>query len=80
MDSLLEHDADILRPPWGWLGRDVTLGLVSSGAKLLLRALNTLRVAPDDLARYRKFAMEREPGLGLLTYSNHTRFGGGARC
>jgi hypothetical protein len=77
MDSLLEHDADILRPPWGWLGRDATLGLVSSGAKVLLRLLNTLRVDPDGLARYRRLTMDREPGVGLLTYCNHTRSGRG---
>lgn len=77
MDALIEHDADILRPPWGAYGRDLTLGLVSGGAKVLLRLLNTLAVAPADLQRYRELTLRREPGVGLLTYCNHTRWGFG---
>lgn len=76
MDSLLEHDEDILRPPWGPYGRDLTLGVVSGLGKLLLRCLNSFSVAPADRERYRRLAMEREPGVGLLTYCNHTRCGG----
>ena len=71
MDSLLEHDRDILRPPWGEYGRDVTLGLVAGAAKLLLRVLNTTDVAGGE--RYRELVMQRPPGVGLITYSNHTR-------
>jgi hypothetical protein len=73
MDGLLEHDADILRPPWGPYGRDLTLGCVSSLAKALLNGLNRVVIAPDDLARFKRHTMEREPGVGLLTYCNHTR-------
>jgi hypothetical protein len=73
MDALLEHDADILRPPWGVWGRDATLGLVSSAAKLLLRSLNTLRVDEEARRRFERLVTEREPGVGLLTYCNHTR-------
>ena len=76
MDSLLEHDADILHPPWGPYGRDITLGLVSGAAKLLLLVCNTLTVSPGDLARFRTLAMEREQGAGLLTFCNHTRLVG----
>lgn len=72
MDSLLEHDSDLLHPPWSMLGRSFTLGTVSAGAKVLLRLLNTLVVEPSDLARFRDLTMRREEGVGLLTYSNHT--------
>ncbi|GBG00037.1 phosphate acyltransferase [Raphidocelis subcapitata] len=72
MDALLEHDEDILRPPWGAYGRDLTLGVISGAAKVLLRLLNTLAVEPGDLARYRELTMRREPGVGLLTFCNHT--------
>lgn len=76
-DSLGAHasqlERDILRPPWLALGRDLTLGLVSAGSKLLLRGLNTVSVDAPGLARFRGLTLEREPGVGLLTYSNHTR-------
>lgn len=77
MDSLLEHDPDILHPPWGAYGRDLTLGVVSSAAKFLLRVLNRMSVPPADLARFHELTMRREPGVGLLTYCNHTRWPGG---
>ena len=70
-ESQLERD--IMRPPWSALGRDLTLGLVSAGSKLLLRALNTVSVDATGLARLRGLTTEREAGVGLLTYSNHTR-------
>jgi monolysocardiolipin acyltransferase len=72
MDSLLEHDADLTRPPWSGAGRSFTLGVVSGLARVLLRALNTLTVDPADLARFRSHTLDRPPGVGLLTYSNHT--------
>lgn len=72
MDALLEHDADILRPPWGAYGRDLTLGAVSTAAKLLLRGLNTLTVAEPERRRFEDLVARREPGVGLLTYCNHT--------
>jgi hypothetical protein len=68
-------DRDVLSPPWSALGRDLTLGLVSGLGKLLLRGLNTLHVEPDGLQRFRDLTMQREEGIGLLTYSNHTRCG-----
>lgn len=71
MDSLLEHDEDILRPPWGSVGRDVTLGLVSGAAKLVLLVFNSRIV--DNHDTYTDLVMRREPGTGLITYSNHTR-------
>ncbi|KAI8468805.1 MAG: hypothetical protein J3K34DRAFT_522623 [Monoraphidium minutum] len=63
---------DMLSPPWAPLGRSATLGVVSGLSALLLRGLNTLRVEPSDLARFRRLALERAGGAGLLTYSNHT--------
>ena len=71
MDSLLEHDQDILAPPWGFLGRDCVLGLVATASKLLLNMLNTTRVINHNT--FRDLVMHRPPGVGLLTISNHTR-------
>jgi len=73
MDSLLEHDADFLHPPWGPYGRDLTLGLVSGLAKLLINGFNHVSIAPTDLERFKQATMQREEGVGLLTYCNHTR-------
>lgn len=72
MDSLLEHDDDILNPPWGSYGRDITLGIVSGVSKLLLTVLNKTIV--DGLDRFRSYVMHRPPALGLLTYCNHARY------
>ena len=115
MDSLLEHDAEYLRPPWGAYGRDFTLGVVSGFGKLALQVrgsaagegalvvavavaqacpyvaqppcvaqprppppistheqvLNSTIVA--GRSEFHRHVMERQPGVGLLTFSNHTR-------
>lgn len=73
MDALLELDDDILHPPWSPVGRAVTLGLVSVGAKVVMHLLNRVSVDQEGLKRFRELTMQREPGVGLLTYSNHTR-------
>lgn len=71
MDSLLDYDQDLLAPPWGPLGRDAVLGVVASASKLLLNLLNTTTVQHHQ--RYVDLVMQRPPGVGLLTISNHTR-------
>jgi hypothetical protein len=72
MDSLLDFDEDILRPPWGPYGRNLTLGVVSGFSKLLLKVLNTTIV--KDLDRLHQLVMHRDPGVGLLSFCNHTRW------
>ena len=71
MDSLLDYDEDLLRPPWGAYGRDCTLGIVSAVSKLILKILNTTKV--DGLGKYQDLVMHRPQGVGLLSYCNHTR-------
>ncbi len=73
MDSLLEHEDDILRPPWGPLGRDAVLGMVAGFSKLLLNVLNTTQCEAPQLERLMDHVIHRAPGQGLLTYCNHTR-------
>jgi hypothetical protein len=75
MDSLLDFDEDILRPPWGPYGRNLTLGVVSGVSKLLLNVLNTTVV--KDLDRLHQLVMHRDRGVGLLSFCNHTRWAAG---
>lgn len=72
MDSLLDYDAEYLRPPWGKYGRDLTLGLVSLASKFVMQVLNTTRVLNHDV--YTNLVFNRPAGVGLLTISNHTRY------
>jgi hypothetical protein len=73
MDSLDEckFDASITAPPWGELGRAFTLGVISGYGKLMLQVLNRTTVVNHE--RWIKTVMERSPGEGLITISNHTR-------
>eukprot|EP00887_Chlorella_sp_A99_P007893 scaffold20.g7893.t1 len=70
MDSLLEPEDTLgrqaLQAPWGAYGRSATLGVVSLLSKLLLNVLNTTTV--DGLGRFRQTVMEREEGVGLITF------------
>ena len=75
MDSLLEPEDSLreqyLSAPWGDLGRSATLGLVSLVSKFVLRVMNTTEA--DDLQTFQEHILDRKPGLGLITVSNHTR-------
>ncbi|CAK0739091.1 hypothetical protein CVIRNUC_001135 [Coccomyxa viridis] len=73
MDSAIEseHPQGVpVEPPWGSLGRDFTLGVVSLGSKLILRWLNTYNTT--NLATLEEIVRHRPDGTGLLTVCNHT--------
>lgn len=75
MDTVCEPDASDGVPfeaPWGHLGRDFTLGVVSLASKFLLNVLNSTDIHNGDTLQ--KQATERPPGVGLLTVCNHTRW------
>ena len=71
MDALEEPDESITRPPWGQLGRALTLGVISATGKLFLNVLNTTRM--HNLGALHRAVDERPPGVGLITVSNHPR-------
>ena len=64
-------EVDYTLPPWGVLGRDFTLGIVSGGSKVILQVLNTLHVKGEESFRSQVF--NRQPGTPLFTVSNHIR-------
>ena len=66
-----QPDVTWMQPPWGPLGRSLTLGLVSGFAKLVLNVLNTTTVHNHDA--FVSIVTERPEGQGLLTVCNHTR-------
>ena len=67
----LGPEDDITNPPWGEMGRVVTLGIVSLFSKAVLTVANTTQVKNKDT--FDELVMHRAPGKGLLTVSNHTR-------
>lgn len=76
MDSLLEpeerlSEEQLLRAPWGSLGRSLTLGVVAWGCKMLLSVANTITL--EGRADFLQHTVHRPPGQGLITVSNHTR-------
>lgn len=78
MDSLIEPEEvlsqrELLSAPWGELGRSLTLGLVAGLCKLILNVGNTMTI--ENETTFLKHVMDREPDVGLITVSNHTRFG-----
>lgn len=77
MDSLIEPDdlssqEELLRAPWGELGRSLTLGVVAGLSKLVLNVFNTLTTENEE--RFLEHVLHRDPDVGLITVSNHTRF------
>ena len=64
-------DDAVTKPPWGAIGRAVTLGLVSGICKLFLNVLNKTTVVNHE--RWLSTVMHRSPGVGLITICNHTR-------
>ena len=74
MDSIVEseHPQGVpVEPPWGSVGRDFTLGIVSLGSKFVLSWLNTYTT--NNLAILQEAVRHRPDGTGLLTVCNHTR-------
>ncbi|GLC35250.1 hypothetical protein PLESTB_000585300 [Pleodorina starrii] len=61
---------EVLAPPWGGLGRSITLGLVSSFARLILTVLNKTEIINQE--RLISTVENRESGAGVLTICNHT--------
>lgn len=66
-----DGEVDYTLPPWGVLGRNFTLGVVSGGSKLVLQVLNTLHVRGGE--SFRNHVLDREPGTPLFTICNHIR-------
>lgn len=70
----LEHDetdSQAVRAPWGEVGRVATLAVIAAASKFWLNVLNTTTIV--GLERFQRAALDRAPGQGLLTVSNHTR-------
>lgn len=74
MDSLVEPEDvrdPVTQPPWGQIGRNFTLGIVSMAGKFVLQVCNSLDVKGHS--RLTQLVMHRPPGTGLITVSNHAR-------
>lgn len=71
MDSVVDPEDPITRPPWGEYGRVCTLGLVSLVSKFVFNVWNTTQI--NNQAELLKHVQHRSPGRGLITVSNHTR-------
>ncbi|GIL41921.1 hypothetical protein Vafri_16 [Volvox africanus] len=61
---------EVLAPPWGAFGRSLSLGLVSSFARLVLTVLNKTEIINQD--RLISAIENRQNGAGVLTVCNHT--------
>lgn len=72
--SMLAADDDAAtRPPWGGVGRVGTLAAIAAMSKLYLNLLNSTTIAGEEA--FHKAVLERNPEQGLITVSNHTRWG-----
>ena len=71
MDSVVDPEDPITRPPWGEYGRVCTLGLVSLVSKFVFNVWNTTQI--NNQAELLKHVQHRSAGQGLITVSNHTR-------
>ena len=74
MDSVvdIDHQDDFpVDSPWGDVGRDLALCLVSLTSKFLLSVLNTTTVVNGETLQ--REVMDRPAEVGLLTVCNHTR-------
>jgi hypothetical protein len=74
MDTAVDidiRDGVSIDSPWGDLGRDLALCLVSLGSKFLLTVLNRTSVVNGEALQQQ--VMHRPVGEGLLTVCNHTR-------
>lgn len=70
MDSTEAINEEILKPPWGEIGRAITLGVVSGVCKLILKVLNSTTVHGEE--QLVDSALHRPEGVGLITICNHT--------
>lgn len=65
-----EAVANVMHPPWGPLGRSITLGAVSTIARFVLHVLNKTEI--HNHQRLLDAVENRPPGAGLITVANHT--------
>ena len=71
MDSCVEADEALTRPPWGEFARVLTVTSVWAAGKFVLQVLNTTSV--DGGARFEQALLERPARAPLVTVCNHTR-------
>lgn len=71
MESPEESEPDYTLPPWGRIGRNITLGTVTLGSNIVMHWLNTLNI--EGALSFREHVMNRDPGTALFTVCNHTR-------
>ncbi len=71
MDSVLEPEEPIISPPWGEIGRVITLAAVSLTGKFVLNCWNSTEI--KNQSTFLQHLQHRQQGLGLITVSNHTR-------
>ncbi|PNH05758.1 Tafazzin [Tetrabaena socialis] len=69
-DKALHSTEAVLAAPGGALGRSLTLGGVSTIARLVLNVLNTTKIINQDALI--TAVTDRPPGTGLMTVCNHT--------
>lgn len=72
MDSVVEHDEQLTRPPWGEFARVLTVTGIWAVGKLVVQGMNTTTVVEDH--HFQRALLEREPGAPLITVCNHTRW------
>jgi hypothetical protein len=65
------QETDYTQPPWGSYGRNVTFGVISGWANVVMHVLNDFEVS--NLERFRQYVIKREAGTPLFTVCNHTR-------
>ena len=74
MDTLVDAEDlndPVTLPPWGQVGRNITLGVVSLAGKFVLQVCNRMDVKHHS--RLTELVINRPPGVGLITVSNHGR-------
>lgn len=64
------QETDYTQPPWGSYGRNVTFGVISGWANVVMHVLNDFEVS--NLERFRQYVIKREAGTPLFTVCNHT--------
>ncbi len=74
MDTLADVEDlndPVTLPPWGQIGRNFTLGVVSLAGKFVLQVCNRMEIT--NHSRLTELVVNRPPSVGLITVSNHAR-------